>query len=219
MILKQKFAHLRAQLKVYPEKIHRGFLRILHIRKGSRLSRLFRLILENVNGRVFIGLILAVLTIGTVTAQPLWEASQASAAQVTPVLTKPAAITTQTERTAQMPLKDYRLTQAYHFFHPAIDLAASVGTEIRPITAGQVEITSYNAFGLGNYVVVKHGAGFYSVYAHLNDITVEKGQEVNKETVIGGVGSTGFSTGPHLHLEVISDNKKINPLSILPELK
>jgi len=95
-------------------------------------------------------------------------------------------------------------------------LAAPLGTVIKPISKGEVLLTSFNRFGLGNYLVIRHSPTFYSVYAHLSKIEVEKGQAVEKETIIGRVGSTGFSTGPHLHLEIILNEEKINPLSVLP---
>jgi murein DD-endopeptidase MepM/ murein hydrolase activator NlpD len=167
------------------------------------------------------GLMIVGLSLGGFDQLPVLANRPVEAATQTEslILDEPTSLTTHTESTAQLPLKEdqFRLTQGFSLFHPAVDLAASLGTPIKPIAAGQVVIISSNSFGLGNYLVIKHGADFYSVYAHLNEFLVEKDQEVTKDTLIGAVGNTGFSTGPHLHLEVINDNQKINPLTILPD--
>ena len=207
-------------LDKYTTLVEQPLLRLKNIRKGSRLSRIGRTFLKKFNSRSLIGLVLAVsLSTGSLVNPAVWKIRGAGAAQAeTVILGQPQEIVTITEKTAQIPLENYHLTQGYHFFHQAIDLAAPIGTPIKPVSAGKIEIINHNTFGLGNYIVIKHGTEFYSVYAHLNQIKVEKNQAVDKESVIGTVGSTGFSTGPHLHLEIIVEEQKINPLSILPPL-
>jgi len=207
-------------LDKYTTLVKQPLLRLKNIRKGNRLSRIGRTFLKKFNSRSLVGSVLVIsLSTGSLVNPAIWKIRGAGAAQAqTAILEQPQEIITITEKTAQIPLENYRLTQGYHFFHPAIDLAAPIGTPIKPVSAGKIEIINHNTFGLGNYIVIKHGAGFYSVYAHLSQIKVEKNQTVDKETIIGTVGSTGFSTGPHLHLEVIVEEQKINPLSILPTL-
>jgi murein DD-endopeptidase MepM/ murein hydrolase activator NlpD len=203
----------------FPQALKEGFWRLKNIRKGSRLSRLGRIIIQKFQTRFLAGLMIIGLSFGGFSNLSVF-ANQPIKATYSPVtLDKPDnIITTHTETTTQLPLEEFRLTQKFHLFHPAIDLAAPIGTPIRPVAAGKVSITNHNNFGLGNYLVIKHGAEFYSVYAHLNEIKVEVNQEVTKDTVIGAVGNTGFSTGPHLHLEIIVDNQKVNPLTVLPKI-
>lgn len=204
-----------------PQNLSEGFLRLKNIRKGSRLSRLGRIITQKFQASFLAGLMIVSLSLGGLNNLPILNNRPVEAAYNPVVLDEPVNITTHTETTAQLPLPSgsFGLTQRFHLFHPAIDLAAPIGTPIRPIAAGRVIIINRNSFGLGNYLVIKHGADFYSVYAHLNEILVEKDQEITKEIVIGTVGNTGFSTGPHLHLEVIVDNQKINPLTVLPNIR
>jgi murein DD-endopeptidase MepM/ murein hydrolase activator NlpD len=198
----------------------KSFLRLKNIRKGSRLSRVGRIITQKFQASFLAGLLIISLSLGGLNNLPALNNRPVQAAHTQAVLDQPVNITTHTETSTQLPLpkNSFSLSQRFHLFHPAIDLAAPIGTPVKPIAAGKILVANYNNFGLGNYLVVKHGADFYSVYAHLNEILVEKDQEVTKETIIGTVGSTGFSTGPHLHLEVINENQKINPLTVLPEI-
>jgi len=204
-----------------PQNLKEGFLRLKNIRKGSRISRLGRIITQKFQASFLAGLMIISLSLSGLNNLPTLNNRPVEAAHNPIVLDEPVNITTHTETTTQLPLPSdsFRLTQRFHLFHPAIDLAAPIGTPVKAIAAGRVIIANRNSFGLGNYLVIKHGAQFYSVYAHLNEILAEKDQEINKEVVIGTVGNTGFSTGPHLHLEIIVDNQKINPLTVLPEIR
>ena len=90
------------------------------------------------------------------------------------------------------------------------------GTEVSAIMSGKVLIASNGNTGYGNYIVINHGSGFVSLYAHLSKIMIAEGSNVSKGDVIGKSGNTGNSTGPHLHLEIRNDEKKpINPSTIL----
>jgi murein DD-endopeptidase MepM/ murein hydrolase activator NlpD len=95
-------------------------------------------------------------------------------------------------------------------FHSGIDIAAPKNTLIHSIMAGKVLKAGY-VNGYGNYIVVLHEKGIKSSYAHLNEISVEKGQKVYKGEIIGKVGKSGSANGYHLHFEIIHNNKKINP--------
>ncbi|MBN2781026.1 MAG: peptidoglycan DD-metalloendopeptidase family protein, partial [Candidatus Marinimicrobia bacterium] len=96
-------------------------------------------------------------------------------------------------------------------YHSGIDLAANRGTPVHASGNGKVIYASYSYGGYGNVVKVDHGYGFVTVYAHLNRIKVEKGDTVERGALLGEVGSTGRSTGPHLHYEVQKDGKPVNP--------
>ena len=122
------------------------------------------------------------------------------------------------ESEAQIPVDYSYVSQGFRSFHPGIDLVTKFGTPIRPIATGDIEEAGYSLFGYGNAILVNHGDGTKSLYAHLSKIYVKKGDSVTSNTVVGLVGSTGRSTGPHLHLEIYQDNVPINPLTMLPGL-
>ena len=99
--------------------------------------------------------------------------------------------------------------------HGGIDIANSVGAPVKSSAAGIVIFAGRNQ-GFGNEIIIHHGFGYMTVYAHLNKIFVSVGDEVTKEQQIGELGNTGYSTGPHLHYEVIKDNVQIDPIDFLP---
>ena len=96
-------------------------------------------------------------------------------------------------------------------FHYGVDFSAPKGTPIYATGDGRVAKTKRSRRGFGNHIVIDHGYGYESLYAHMTKYTVRKGQKVKRGDVIGYVGSTGKSTAPHLHYEVHKDGKKINP--------
>lgn len=118
----------------------------------------------------------------------------------------------------QIPVDYIYMSQGFHAFHPGIDLATKYGTSIKPIEDGTVIEAGYSPFGYGNEILIDNGNGIESLYAHLSKIEVKKGEGVTESTEIGLVGTTGHSTGPHLHLEIHKDGIPVNPLTILPPL-
>ena len=104
------------------------------------------------------------------------------------------------------------ITQAYgHNGHPGIDYGAQLGTAVTSIKAGVVSILGNEPNGYGNWVEVKHEDGTATRYGHLKSIKVTRGQKVKAGEVLGYSGSTGKSTGPHLHFEVLVNGKKVDP--------
>lgn len=99
-------------------------------------------------------------------------------------------------------------------FHGGIDLAAPSGTPIYAAFSGQVTTVSYSEVR-GNYVILTHGSGLQTVYCHCSEILVEEGANIRGGEVIAKVGSTGQSTGPHLHFEVRLDSVRYNPAWLL----
>lgn len=95
-------------------------------------------------------------------------------------------------------------------FHAGIDIAAPVGTPVRPVAAGRVIFSGFYQ-GFGRIVAIQHGKHMSSLYAHFGDIRVAVGQLVHRETVLGVVGSSGRSTGPHLHFEVRVAGTPVDP--------
>ena len=98
--------------------------------------------------------------------------------------------------------------------HPGIDIGAPSGTPIKAAASGMVLTASYNG-GYGNHVVLDNGNGIATAYAHQSQIAVSVGQTVSQGQVIGYVGSTGFSTGPHLHFEVRVNGSPVDPMGYL----
>lgn len=123
-----------------------------------------------------------------------------------------------------VPKKSMRITSGFgnrnhpiykkNSFHSGLDLATPSGTKVFSTADGTVVKSGYNK-GYGNYVIVKHNKTYKTVYAHLKSRNVTKNDRVKKGDIIGFVGSTGISTGPHLHYEVIKNNKKCNPKDYL----
>jgi murein DD-endopeptidase MepM/ murein hydrolase activator NlpD len=94
--------------------------------------------------------------------------------------------------------------------HPGVDLAEAYGTEIHAAAAGRV-VHAGPAGGYGIMVEIDHGNGLATVYAHMSEALVEEGETVDKGAVLGRLGSTGRSTGPHLHYEVRVDGEPVDP--------
>ncbi len=101
--------------------------------------------------------------------------------------------------------------------HRAIDYAAAIGTPIRAVGDGVVTFAGWSSIGYGNFTKIRHNATYSTNYAHQSKIIVKVGQRVKQGQIIGYVGSTGYSTGPHLHFEMVKNGQKINPLKeVLP---
>ena len=101
-------------------------------------------------------------------------------------------------------------------FHAGIDIAAYTGTDIYAADGGKVIWSGWKDNGFGNYVVIDHENGYQTYYAHCSSLLVSTGERVYKGQLIARVGSTGRSTGPHLHFQVEQWGYTVNPLSVLP---
>ena len=101
-------------------------------------------------------------------------------------------------------------------FHPGIDLPAPTGTPVGAAAPGRVIFAAYDRSGYGNLVEVAHGDGVVSMYGHLSAVSVRVGQSVATGTRVGRVGSTGESSGPHLHFEVRVRGAAVDPVPALP---
>lgn len=113
------------------------------------------------------------------------------------------------------------ITQGFNSTHLGIDIAGSMGTPIRAAKAGEVVFSGWDTFGLGNAIKLKHADGTYTIYGHGSRLWVREGQQVNRGQTIALMGSTGNSTGPHLHFEVRQDSVRgrwIDPFAVLPPL-
>lgn len=107
------------------------------------------------------------------------------------------------------------ITQYYHRWHLALDIGNRTGTPIVASDAGQVVIAGWSPIGYGYRIVINHGNGWVSTYNHLSTFAVSVGDYVKAGEYIGAMGSTGYSTGPHLHFEVLYQNRFRDPLPLL----
>lgn len=98
-------------------------------------------------------------------------------------------------------------------YHSGVDMACPQGTKIYAAMDGKVTSTGFNNV-YGNYVIITHHSGYKTLYGHMSAIAAVKGQYVTQNSVIGYVGSTGLSTGPHLHFTVFKNGKQINPQNL-----
>lgn len=138
------------------------------------------------------------------------------------------ALGKQNDRIAHIPsilpinVTDYTMSSGYGFrrdpiygaakFHEGLDFAASTGTDVFATADGNVSVAR-RAAGYGNCIDIDHGYNYMSRYAHLSEILVKEGEPVKRGQLIGKVGSTGKSTGPHLHYEVRFKNEPQNPVN------
>ena len=100
----------------------------------------------------------------------------------------------------------------YYKSHNGVDIGASYGTDILAADSGVVVTSEYSS-SYGNYIMIMHGGGRYTLYAHMSQRYSSVGDEVSQGETIGLVGSTGMSTGPHIHYEVYEAGKRVNPLN------
>ena len=109
------------------------------------------------------------------------------------------------------------ISQKYYWYHQAVDIANKSNPDIVASQGGTVTTAGWNAGGYGNYVIIDHGNGYRTLYAHMlnNSMVVKAGQRVVQGQKLGLMGSTGRSTGTHLHFEVIGPGGKLNPLTVL----
>lgn len=108
----------------------------------------------------------------------------------------------------------YRIDPVYKTvkLHPGLDFSAPAGTPIYATADGRIEFSGNRGDGYGNNVIINHGYGYKTLYGHMFRIKARSGQTVKRGEVIGWVGSTGKSTGPHCHYEVIKNGNKIDPI-------
>lgn len=107
-----------------------------------------------------------------------------------------------------------KISQYFGWRHTGLDIAGPVGTPIYAAEDGVVETAGWNSGGYGNYIIINHGGGLRTLYGHASKLFVSRGEKVTRGQVIMAMGSTGRSTGPHLHFEVRINGFK-NPLSYI----
>jgi murein DD-endopeptidase MepM/ murein hydrolase activator NlpD len=112
------------------------------------------------------------------------------------------------------------ISQYFRYGHPALDIAADYGTAVKAAAAGTVTFAGWKSNGGGYQIWIAHGSGLYTTYNHLSSVAVSTGSRVGRGTFIGRIGTSGWSTGPHLHFEVWrgsiwAGGSRVNPLGYL----
>lgn len=187
--------------------------KIIRARSGNKISRFFRHIFEHTKAKRILPAYMAAVVL---TSSMFPPASTISASEVgTPQME--TSVVLKTTSGMRYPVDSIRITQGYRVFHPGLDLDGITGDPIYPVISGRVSIIEYSRFGFGTSIIIDHGNGFTSRYAHLSKVEVEVGQQVDINSVIGRMGATGRAFGDHLHLEMYQDGKAVNPMAYLPK--
>jgi murein DD-endopeptidase MepM/ murein hydrolase activator NlpD len=108
------------------------------------------------------------------------------------------------------------ISQGYKSGHRALDISTEQGAVVVAANTGRVVYARWESTGYGYLVIIDHGNGFVSYYAHLYGFFIDAGQMVARGELIGELGTTGHSTGPHLHFEIRRDGVQLDPLELLP---
>lgn len=161
-----------------------------------------------------VGLVMAVLVVTVAIWGPFPTLASDTGGPLELAVMSEGEIELNTQEAIQMPVENFRVSQGYRWLHPGVDLAAKTGEAVKAVANGKVILVKKDRFAYGQHVIINHGE-YETLYAHLSKITVEEGQEVTTDTVIGEVGSTGRSTGPHLHLEIRESGRPVNPKMLL----
>ncbi len=177
-------------------------------RTSSRISKLFRPVFEKKNIKSVLGGVISMTSLASgLVFLPVDQSVSASSLQISE-----AEISMETRKSFANVLPAYTgISQGFHYGHAGIDLTAPLGSKIYPIKNGVVIKVQYLKYDYGRAVWIDSGNDIVSVYGHMGKIFVEEGDTVTTDKPIGEVGLTGRTTGPHLHLEILKENRAINP--------
>lgn len=185
-------------------------------RRANRLSRFLRPLAENKRFRLIVGANLASAIVIVRSLGPIGGPVPVESVE-TAILTA-QTVSVLTETAFRIPLSaSLGYSQGFNRFHPGVDIRAPRGTTIYPAANGLVVDVEIGRFGYGHKVIVAHAGGVTTLYAHLDTVNVEVGNDVTKDTELGTVGMTGWTTGPHLHFEIRGPEGLINPKQVLPD--
>lgn len=189
-------------------------IRIQHkTRTSNPLSKLFRKVFEKKNIKAAFGGFISITTLASGMFVLPSDQSALASTNIQPFVEN-VVIETQKSLSNVIP-ENTGISQGFHIGHPGMDITASLGSKIYPLKAGKVVLLSYSKWDYGRSVIVDHGNGLKTRYAHMGKVYVQEGEDLTTEKVIGEVGLTGRTTGPHLHIEVYKNDKPVNPASYL----
>ena len=185
--------------------------------KSHFLSRWLRPIFESRKIKLIVGGNLALSIILVSLMGPVGGQVPAEAVEIATLTSNTIKVITET--TFRSPLAENNgYSQGFYGRHPGVDIKSKRGTNILAVASGTVIEVEHQRFGYGNKVVLEHNGQLQTLYAHMDTVDVNVGDSVTKETVLGTVGMTGWTTGPHLHFEVRNSSGYLNPKQILPEI-
>ncbi len=187
---------------------------IKNIKKGSKISRYFRLIFENQRIKKILGTNLPLILVAS-SVLPQTDIKNPNLIDPQTVVVTTHDSSTTTQKSIRYPVDQIKITQGYKFFHPGIDFDGITGDPIYPFAKGKVKGVQFSKTGYGNAILIDHGNGITSLYAHLSKIFVKVGDEVTTSQKIANMGSTGRATGDHLHFEVRKDGIPFDPMTLL----
>jgi murein DD-endopeptidase MepM/ murein hydrolase activator NlpD len=142
-----------------------------------------------------------------------WEVTQPVANILTFELAPPDGVT---RTTYTLPVTNLTgISQGFHVGHPGIDFRSPESSPVVAMESGKVIGVATELFGYGHHVEIAHDRGLVTRYAHLDEIKVSLGQDLRAGSVVGSIGLTGWSTGPHLHFEIYENGEAVNPLIFL----
>lgn len=186
-------------------------------RRSNPLSFALRPIFTHKRLHMSVGLLIALLMTSVALISPFYTfGAENTGGPIALNVLPEGDIPVTTNQSVVLPVKNFTFSQGYRAFHPGLDLAAKKGEPINPVMSGSVVEVRRDKFGYGLHIRVEHDNDYESLYAHMSEISVTEGQTVTTTTTIGAVGSTGRSTGPHLHLEIRDDaDRLLNPQTFL----
>lgn len=181
----------------------------------SRLGKLIRLSFPHKHAKRGVGTMLIALASGVFFVHQFANIGGVLALNTNTTAVRPT-IDVSTNHSIQTPINFESESRGFSWFHSGADLVAPIGTPVHPVMEGTVTATNYDPFGYGLHIIVSHDEDYESLYGHLSKIEVKEGQKVTLATELGLSGSTGFSTGPHLHLEIHQNGSLVNPSDLVP---
>lgn len=187
---------------------------VTRVRSSNPLSFILRPLFTHKHLRLRLGTFIAFIALVICVLSPSFAAAN-TGGKVEINLLSAGEVNPETIQAVRVPVENFYVSQKFWLLHPGVDMASTTGNAVHPVMDGVVKLTQLGKFDYGNHIIVDHGNGFSSLYAHLSKIEVVEGQTVDTKTEIGKVGSTGHSTGPHLHLEIYQDGVPTNPGAIL----
>ena len=189
-------------------------------RKSNPISKLLRPVFETPKIKSLVGIQLTVITLLTGMFSSLPASALGMVSSETAGLERKMEIQIKTDSSLTYPVPEaIGVSQTYHVLHAGIDIRAPKGSAVLPLASGKVVAVLNHRSGYGRHLIIDHGGEVQSLYAHLGKIYVQEGDEVALDKVIGEVGMTGWTTGPHLHLEVIEAGRRVNPALYLWQIE
>ncbi len=188
---------------------------VKNIKKGSKISRYFRLVFENQRIKKILGTNLPIVLVASSVLPQINIKDPNLVNPQSTIAVLSVETQTTTQKSIRYPVDEVKITQSYRLFHPGIDFDGITGDPIYPFARGKVKKIQFSKTGYGNAILIDHGNGVSSLYAHLSKILVKEEDEVTTDQKIGLVGATGKATGDHLHFEVRKDGVPFDPMILL----